>query len=100
MCSFIDYPVLKMRFISYVLLLPSNEMKSYDHLIRVDLDTAGESQRDRFPVARKAPTSSPDNQQEWNSLEVQVFSVFANIIYEEHSKGGRSTRHIHALGPR
>jgi hypothetical protein len=28
------------------------------------------------------------------------FSVFANIIYEEHSKGGRSTRHIHALGPR
>lgn len=43
MCSFIDYLVLKMRFIFYVLLLLSNEVKSYDYFIRVDLDTVGES---------------------------------------------------------
>lgn len=55
MNNFVDYPVLKMEFISYVLSLPSNGVKNYDQLNSVDL------KHSRRESKRKVPKSSPAN---------------------------------------
>lgn len=66
MYSFVDYPVLKMEFISYALSLPSNRVKNYDQLNSVDL------KHSRRELKRKVPKSSPANPSKWNALKVQV----------------------------